>query len=90
VQSGSGQIVRPDAVRSLARSIDNTQTVEVIYEVWSSHPLEIKIISGDRPGMLLCRERGNHVSGGEVLVLMIFLVFSVLNISKLRKLPAHA
>ncbi len=90
VQSSSGQIVRLDTVRGLAQSIDDTQTVDVIYEVWSSHPLEIKIISGDRPGILLSREHGNHVSGPETLVLMVFLVISVLNVSKLRKLPVEA
>jgi hypothetical protein len=90
VQSSSGQIVRLDTVRGLARSIDNTQTVDVIYEVWSSHPLEIKIISGDRPGILLSQKRGTHVSGPEIFLLILFLVLLVLNISRLRKLPADA
>jgi hypothetical protein len=90
VQSSSGQIVRLDTVRGLTQSIDNTQTVDVIYEVWSSHPVEIKIISGDRPGILLSREQGNRFSGLEIFLLTLFLVLSVLNVSKLRNLPADA
>jgi hypothetical protein len=90
VQSSSGQIVRLDTVRRLALSIDNTQTVDVIYEVWSSHPVEIKIISGDRPGILLSREQGNRFSGLEMFLVILFLVLSVLNVSKLRSLPADA
>jgi hypothetical protein len=90
VQSSSGQIVRLETVKGLARSIDTTQTVDVVYEVWSSHPLEIKITSGDNPGILLSSEDGNHLSGFVILVLLASLGFSVLNISKLRKLPADA
>lgn len=90
VQSSSGQIVRLDTVRDLARSIDTTQTVDVVYEAWSSHPLEIKITAGDSAGILLSREHGDRVSGAEIFVLLAFLVVAALNISKLRKLSADA
>ena len=89
VQPSSGPIVRLDTVRDLARSVDTTQTVDVIYEVWTSHPLEISIISGDRRGIILSREHGDRVSGLEVSLVIIFLLLSVLNISKLRKSPAE-
>jgi len=89
VQPSSGPIVRLDTVRDLARSVDNTQTVDVIYEVWTSHPLEISIISGDRRGIILSREHGDRVSGLEVSLVIIFLLLSVLNISRLRKSPAE-
>jgi hypothetical protein len=76
-------------VRDLARSVDTTQTVDVIYEVWTSHPLEISIISGDRRGIILSRKDGDRVSGLEVSLVIIFLLLSVMNISRLRKSPAE-
>jgi hypothetical protein len=89
VQPSSGPTVRLDTVRDLAISIDNTETVDVIYEVWTSHPLKINIISGDRRGVILSRDHGDRVSGLEASLVIIFLALSVLNISRLRKLPAE-
>jgi hypothetical protein len=90
VQPSSGPPVRLDTVRDLAISIDNTETVDVIYEVWTSHPLKINIISGDRRGIILSRDHGDRVSAVEVSLMILFLALSVLNVSKLRKLPANA
>ena len=90
VQADSGQTVRLATVKKVARDIDTTQRVHVVYAVWDAHPVEIEITSGDRQGVLLSLKDGDHVSGLELFLFIVFLALAVLTISQLRALPCDA
>jgi hypothetical protein len=84
VRSATGEEVRLRTVVEIARALNTTQTVHVVYEKWESKPVAIDVISGDRPGVLLSLADGNHLSALGIIIFLVLVVLFIRSIVRLR------
>jgi hypothetical protein len=73
-------------VKSVARSIEVSQKVDVVYESWSGHPLSVTIISGSTRTPVVAQE-ADGLSGFETLVLLLSLATAIWSIIRIRQFP---